>query len=138
MSLPSPARTPDPTADRIGLWLIGARGSVATTAVLGALAVRSGLAGATGLVGSLPEIAQAGLPELDQLVFGGHDISAEPLTKRAEALARQGVVPAVLPAALDHELQALERRLRPGIDTQSDEPQARATTSAKHTKVQYS
>jgi myo-inositol-1-phosphate synthase len=122
MSLPSPARTPD----RIGLWLIGARGSVATTAVLGALAVRSGLAGSTGLVGSLAEIAQAGLPELDQLVFGGHDISAEPLTKRAEALARQGVVPAVLPAALDHELQALERRLRPGIDTRSDEPQARA------------
>ena len=114
------------TADRVGLWLIGARGSVATTVVLGALAVRSGLAGSTGLVGSLPEIAQAGLPDLDRLVFGGHDISAEPLTKRAEALARQGVVPAVLPAALDQELQVVERRLRPGIDPHSDEPQSQA------------
>jgi myo-inositol-1-phosphate synthase len=125
MSLSPHARTA-PAPDRLGVWLIGTRGSVATTTVLGALAIRSGLAGSTGLIGSLSEIAPAGLPDLDRLVFGGHDISAEPLTKRAEALARQGVVPAVLPTALDQELQDLERRLRPGIDARSDEPQARA------------
>jgi myo-inositol-1-phosphate synthase len=116
----------DATHDRVGLWLVGARGSVATTAILGALAVRSGLAGTTGLVGALPEIAVAGLPELDQLVFGGHDLSAEPLTKRAEVLALQGVVPAILPGALHQELTDLEGQLRPGIDADSGEPQAQA------------
>jgi myo-inositol-1-phosphate synthase len=123
--------------ERCGLWLVGARGSVATTAILGALAVRSGLARTTGLVGALPEIAVAGLPDLDRLVFGGHDVSAEPLTKRAEALALQGVVPAVLPTALHQELVDLERWLRPGIDADSGEPQAQAITRVTQDLIRF-
>ncbi|HEY3608432.1 MAG TPA: myo-inositol-1-phosphate synthase, partial [Pseudonocardiaceae bacterium] len=34
--------------DRTGLWLIGARGSVATTAACGLTALRTGLIDATG------------------------------------------------------------------------------------------
>ncbi|GAA2453938.1 inositol-3-phosphate synthase [Actinomadura vinacea] len=91
-----------------GVWLAGARGSVATTAVIGALAVRAGLAGTTGMVSERPGFPGDGLPQPAELVFGGHDLSDVPLTKRAEQLAHAGVVPADLPARLHGELAAVE------------------------------
>ena len=45
-----------------GVWFVGARGSVATTAVVGALGVSHGLAPATGLVTELSELGPDGLP----------------------------------------------------------------------------
>ena len=99
----------------IGVWFVGARGSVATTAVLGALAIRSGLADPIGCVTDLPELAVARAPGLDRLVFGGHDVVEVPLAKRADLLAVDGVVPAHLPAALATELAAADQELRPGV-----------------------
>ena len=64
---------------KIGVWLIGARGSVATTAVAGAAAMRAGLAARTGCVTELPDFAGAELPGLGDLVFGGHDVVDTPL-----------------------------------------------------------
>ncbi|RBJ06786.1 myo-inositol-1-phosphate synthase, partial [Micromonospora provocatoris] len=40
---------------RTGVWLVGARGSVATTAVVGGLALRAGLTAPTGCVTELPD-----------------------------------------------------------------------------------
>ncbi|NHC14426.1 inositol-3-phosphate synthase [Motilibacter deserti] len=97
-----------------GLWLVGARGSVATTAVVGALAVRAGLAARNGLVTESPAFAEAGLPPLEGFVFGGHDVTAMPLAKRAEALGQAGVVPRHLPAVLADELDQVDARIRPG------------------------
>ncbi|MEU6040173.1 inositol-3-phosphate synthase [Actinomadura sp. NPDC047616] len=91
-----------------GVWLAGARGSVATTAVLGALAVRAGLAERTGFVCEVPGFPDAGLPAVSDLVFGGHDLVDVPLLKRAEQLAHAGVVPPGLPARLRDELAAVE------------------------------
>ena len=90
----------DPAASRTGVWFVGARGSVASTAIVGALALRSGLARLTGLVSELPEVAAARLPGLSGLVFGGHDIATISLPKRVEALAAAGVIPHHLPEAL--------------------------------------
>ena len=98
---------------KIGVWLIGARGSVATTAVAGAAAMRAGLAARTGCVTELPDFAGAELPGLGDLVFGGHDVVDTPLVKRAEQLAAAGVLPAALPGAVSAELEAAEARLRP-------------------------
>jgi myo-inositol-1-phosphate synthase len=83
----------DPAASHTGVWFVGARGSVASTAIVGALALRSGLARLTGLVSELPEVAAARLPGLSGLVFGGHDIATISLPKRVEALAAAGVIP---------------------------------------------
>jgi len=102
-------------SSRIGVWFVGARGSVASTAVVGALAVRAGLAEPTGCVAELPELAAAGAPGLDRLVFGGHDVVDVPLAKRAELLAAAGVIPAHLPSALATELAAVDAELRPGV-----------------------
>ncbi|SCF45515.1 inositol-3-phosphate synthase [Micromonospora mirobrigensis] len=98
---------------RTGVWLVGARGSVATTSIVGALALRAGLAAPTGCVTELPELRGPALPALSDLVLGGHDLVCTPLTKRAEALADAGVLPARLVAALTDELTGVEDDLRP-------------------------
>ncbi|WP_129292059.1 inositol-3-phosphate synthase [Streptomyces lydicus] len=98
---------------RTGVWLVGARGSVATTTVVGALAIRAGLAGTGGMVTELEPFAEAGLPGVDELVFGGHDVAEVPWGKKAEALAEAGVLPARLVQALAGDLAEAERELRP-------------------------
>ncbi|TDB74601.1 inositol-3-phosphate synthase [Micromonospora sp. KC721] len=107
---------------RTGIWLIGARGSVAVTATVGALALRARLVESTGCVTELPGLRAAGLPRWSDLVIGGHDIVATPVVKKAEALAAAGVVPARLVAALADQLAAQEDDLRPLPDgpTQAD------------------
>ncbi|MCM0675824.1 inositol-3-phosphate synthase [Micromonospora phytophila] len=98
---------------RTGVWLVGARGSVATTSIVGALALRAGLTGPTGCVTELPDLRGPALPAFTDLVFGGHDVATTPLAKRAEALAAAGVLPGRLVAALPDELAAVERELCP-------------------------
>ncbi|MFJ4206791.1 inositol-3-phosphate synthase [Streptomyces sviceus] len=99
---------------RVGVWLIGARGSVATTVVAGCAAMTAGLHPPTGLITETPPFTESGLPALPALVFGGHDTVDCPLPKRAEALAAGGVLPHGLPAAVSAELAAAEREIRPG------------------------
>ncbi|MEU5316487.1 inositol-3-phosphate synthase [Streptomyces sp. NPDC021056] len=102
------------SSPRVGVWLIGARGSVATTVVTGCAAVAAGLRPPTGLVTETPAFADSGLPALSSLVFGGHDTDDCPLPKRAEALAAGGVLPPGLPSAVTAELAAADREIRPG------------------------
>ncbi|MBD8870641.1 inositol-3-phosphate synthase [Nocardioides donggukensis] len=111
---------------RLGIWLVGARGSVGATTVVGVLAVRARLAPSTGLVSELPEVACAGLPGLDRVVLGGHDLGDESLAKRAERLASGGVLPAGLLPLVAEELAAVDGRLRPGYHRETGEPQAAA------------
>jgi len=99
---------------RTGVWFVGAHGSVATTAVVGALAMRHGLAPSTGMVTELPELRSEGLPALDSLVFGGHDVVSRSLAKKAEALASGGVLPVPLVGAVAAELAAIDAEVRPG------------------------
>ncbi|MCX4844006.1 inositol-3-phosphate synthase [Streptomyces sp. NBC_00893] len=112
-------------AVRTGVWFIGARGSVATTATAGCAAVAAGLHPAAGMVTETPPFADSGLPALTSLVFGGHDTTSCPLPKRAEALAAGGVLPHGLPSAVHAELAAADAGIRPGGplpgDTRSDE-----------------
>ncbi|RVX39085.1 myo-inositol-1-phosphate synthase [Nonomuraea polychroma] len=96
-----------------GVWLIGARGSVAVTSVLGALAVRAGLAEPTGCVLETPGLHSDALPGIKELVFGGHDISSIPLGKKAAALAEAGIVPARLAGAVRDALSGVEQDVRP-------------------------
>ena len=103
------------TSEKTGVWLIGARGSVATTTIAGAAALSDGLVQPTGLVTELPPFAGIGLPAVSDLVFGGHDLAETPLSDRAQALAQAGVIPSWLPAAVGPALAEAEANLRPGI-----------------------
>ncbi|MFC8619065.1 inositol-3-phosphate synthase [Micromonospora purpureochromogenes] len=98
---------------RTGVWLVGARGSVATTSIVGGLALRAGLTAPTGCVTELPALRGPALPTFADLYFGGHDLATTPLTKRAETLADAGVLPGRLAATLAAELTAVEEDLRP-------------------------
>src|SRR3954453_8378450 len=111
---------------RVGVWLVGGRGSVATTAMTGAAAVAAGLAEPTGLVTMRPPFADAGLPPLGDLVFGGHDVVETPLAIRAARLVDEGVLPVGLPGALAGALESAESEQRPGITGRGPrgEPQA--------------
>ncbi|MDI1453742.1 inositol-3-phosphate synthase [Streptomyces sp. ATE26] len=111
---------------RTGVWLVGARGSVATTVVAGCAAVTAGLRPPTGLVTETPAFAGSGLPALPSLVFGGHDTTACPLPKRAEELAAGGVLPPGLPAAVAAELADAEGEIRPGGPLPGDTREADA------------
>jgi len=101
---------------RAGVWLIGARGSVATTTIVGALALRAGLTEPHGCVTAHPDLSTAVLPGFGDLVFGGHDVASLALAKKAELLAAAGVLPASLIDALGDELAEVERELRPVPD----------------------
>lgn len=117
-----PAHDPQPrtqapdavSGQRVGLWLVGARGSLATTAAAGLSAIRAGLAPTTGLVTEREELHGSGLPDLDDLVLGGHDVVNTPLIKRAEQLVSAGVLPSALAAACADELPRIDERIRPG------------------------
>ncbi|MFD5794177.1 inositol-3-phosphate synthase, partial [Streptomyces diastatochromogenes] len=82
------------TSPRVGVWLVGARGSVATTVVAGTAAIAADLASTTGCVTESPVFRGASLPALADLVFGGHDIVDVPLPARAGLLAAPGGRPA--------------------------------------------
>src|ERR671912_59113 len=96
---------------RTGVWIIGSRGSVATTAITGAAAVTAGLATATGLVTMRPPFTEAGLPDLGDLVFGGHDLVETPLAVRAARLVDGGGPPDRPPAAVATPLAAAESEM---------------------------
>jgi myo-inositol-1-phosphate synthase len=97
---------------RTGLWLIGARGSVAVTATVGALALRARLTEPLGCVTELPPLCDADLTAWPDLVIGGHDIVATPVLKKAETLAAGGVLPGRLVNVLTDELLAHEDQVR--------------------------
>jgi myo-inositol-1-phosphate synthase len=101
--------TPMRHGKRVGVWLAGARGSVATTVIAGAAALGGGLAPPVGCVTERPGLRELPLPAFDALVFGGHDIVGTPLPKRAEALAEAGVLPGRLLRLVAGELEAADR-----------------------------
>ncbi len=82
MSLHSPH-----TAKRTGLWIAGALGDIGTTLTVGALGIRKGLVGTTGLVCELPPLNQLDLIGFSELVIGGIDIVKGNAREAAEKVA---------------------------------------------------
>lgn len=72
---------------RTGIWLIGAKGGVATTTIVGLIALKKELAQNVGLVSELPQFAGLNLVGWNDLVIGGHDIRRSSLLDEAWKLA---------------------------------------------------
>jgi myo-inositol-1-phosphate synthase len=109
---------PDPTRGArgpIGLWLIGAKGGVATTVITGLAALARGTTEPHGLVTALPPCAPLDLVGFDEIVVGGHDIRPGRLADEARRMwvESRAITPEVLDAAAD-SFTAIEARLRPG------------------------
>jgi len=100
---------------RVGLWFIGAKGGVATTAIVGLLALRRGLVGAEGLVSHLPQFRNLDLADWDRFVVGGHDIRRVSLVDETRRLMTESrTVSPELFEQCREELEQIDRRLRPG------------------------
>ena len=99
----------------IGIWLIGGRGSVATTVAVGLSALQRKRVGSVGLVSTLPVFAQLDLVAWDEIVLGGHEIRDVCLADEAARMHREsGVFDADLLAACRSDLEATESRIRFG------------------------
>jgi len=117
---------------RCGLWLTGARGSVATTSIVGLYALSAGLIPDTGCVTATADFADAPLPKLSDFVVAGRDISTTPLVKRAEMLVEAGLLPPGVVAAVNDRLAATDDEIvGPSCMATADPASAGAATQAE-------
>ena len=102
-------------AEAIGMWLIGAKGGVATTAMTGLAALSRQAVEPIGLVTALDPFTQLDLVGFDQIVVGGHDIRSGRLEDEARRMwvESRAITPELLDGASDF-FSAVETRLRPG------------------------
>ena len=106
------------TAPQIGIWFIGSRGGVASTATLGLVALQRQLADAVGLVTALPQFARLDFIDWNALVVGGHEVREGTLGESLDRLHGQSrVFDDTTLAACRPELAAIDARIRPGCLT---------------------
>ena len=100
---------------RIGLWLIGAKGGVATTAITGLANLARGRMEPVGLVTALDPFTRLDLVDFADIVVGGHDIRPGRLADEARRMwtESRAILPELLDGAADFFAET-ERRLRPG------------------------
>lgn len=100
---------------KLGLWLIGAKGGVATSVTVGLCALRRGLADATGLVSALPQFAGLDFADWNDFTIGGHEIRETTLFAEAMQLVRGNhALDGDLVAKLKGDLDKLDKNTRPG------------------------
>lgn len=101
---------------RIGIWLIGARGGVATSTAFGLAALQRQLTEETGLVSALPRYSQLPFPSWDEFVIGGHEIRKTTIFDEAKRLHRESrVFDAATLEACQGDLNRFDANVRPGI-----------------------
>jgi myo-inositol-1-phosphate synthase len=99
---------------RTGVWLVGARGNVATTAVTGARGIAHGTADTTGMVSARDPCARLPLVSVDSLVFAGHDIAERPMPSTAADLTEAGIVDRETFETVQEDLETVDGRVRAG------------------------
>ncbi len=100
---------------KLGLWLIGAKGGVATTVAVGLTALRRGLTETTGLVSALPQFAGLDFAEWSDFTLGGHEIREAALFAEAQQLVRGNhALSGELVGKLKGDLDKLDKNTRSG------------------------
>ena len=107
-------RNPKPRG-RLGVWLFGARGGLATTLIVGARAIVRDKALNQGLLTETPTFRGISLQPLDGLVFGGHEVRRGTLFQAAtEIYEHTGTIPYPLLQDLKADLARINKDIRPG------------------------
>lgn len=100
---------------KVGVWLVGAWGGVATTVVVGIAALRKGLTDTNGLVSALPPFAGLDLIGWDEIVVGGHEIRETTYSAEAQVLLEKShVFSATALTAIAPQLAKFDKNVRPG------------------------
>jgi myo-inositol-1-phosphate synthase len=101
---------------RVGVWIIGAYGNVATCAIAGTAAIARGLLDTTGLVTEAPFLAGLPLVPLEDIVFGGCDVREGTLVRSAKEFGdRNGLLTPELRRAVAPELRRADKEVRAGL-----------------------
>ncbi len=101
---------------RVGLWLIGARGGVATMVSLGLASLQKGLVDYTGLVSELGDFEHLDLIDWSNIVVGGHEIRSTCLADEARNfITSSGAISPQLLESCMEPLQSTDKRIRRGI-----------------------
>jgi myo-inositol-1-phosphate synthase len=99
----------------VGLWLIGARGSIATCVTYGLAGLRAGMIEPVGLITSAEPLAGLDLASWEEFVIGGHDVCRRDLTHSAGELVKNGILKQELVSASSAEAAQFEANIRPGV-----------------------
>jgi myo-inositol-1-phosphate synthase len=100
---------------RVGVWLVGAKGGVATTMMTGLAALRRGAIDPVGLVTETDPFNRLGLAAFGDLVVGGHDIRSGRLGDEARRMWNESrAIPPDLIDGAASFFAEVEPRLRPG------------------------
>jgi len=100
---------------KTGVWFVGACGAVATLTCVGARAVARKLKPAVGMLTATRLFDGLAMPDLDDLVFGGHEIRDTDLHCAAREFSeRAGILDSALLSVLHDDLAAIDANLRPG------------------------
>ncbi len=96
--------------------MVGAQGGVATTVAVGLSALRQNLCENWGLVSELAKFSRLDLASWDTIVLGGHEIRQTSAVGEASELQTVNrVFDSRLLAAVEGDLLALDRNVRPGV-----------------------
>ncbi|WP_157001059.1 inositol-3-phosphate synthase [Agromyces laixinhei] len=101
---------------RVGIWLIGARGSIGTVVAVGLHAMLAELAPPTGCTTAGEAFADVPLPAFGDLVIGGHDVTTTPLRERAQLMVDSGMLAHRYLAGTEEALARTDAEIRPGYD----------------------
>ncbi len=100
---------------KTGVWLVGARGGLSTTIIVGTISTVRGLTTPTGLFTESQQAAGLDVPALSDLVFGGHEIRASSLLENAVEIYREtGVLRHDHLLEMRDEIREIDARIRPG------------------------
>jgi myo-inositol-1-phosphate synthase len=103
------------TQRRVGLWLVGAWGGVASTAALGLAAMGRKLIDTTAIVSANPAFARLDLDPFDAFVVGGHEIRKSSFSEAIGEMHHQsGVFDARLIEECRPQVEAWNANVRPG------------------------
>ena len=107
--------------EKVGLWMIGACGSVGGCVALGVAALRHGLASTTGLVSALPLFESAGLVDPGRIVIGGHEVRGLSVSQSARQLhERSGLFDEAMLHRCAADLRAVDKRVVVGTTYGTD------------------
>lgn len=103
------------TEKKTGVWLIGGLGSIASTVIVGTLALQEGLADATGMITAAEPFQSLDLVPLNALTFGGCDVRQGSLVESARAMTKlTGCLDAASLRAMEDELNTVQARIGKG------------------------
>ena len=105
----------DKKTERLGVWLVGARGAISTCVAYGLAGLVEGLIEPVGLCTETAALRGLDLCALDDIVLGGCDVCTRSMTESAAELEAQGVLSADLVTAAAPRAAAYEARIVPGL-----------------------